>query len=120
MLLRGSPMPFQGDAVDAICRMVDAIGEPEKYRKARREFRRALNVRIFLPHSWRKDYIEIPRSVDQLQLDLLRACDEIRAQKLKVWALTLVVTMEGAVIGWMATRLVDCLSLTHQVAAIMH
>lgn len=67
---------------------------------------------------WREAYRQ-HRTREQLLGDVEVAFDRLHDQKLKMWFLTFVLGLEGAMLGWMATSLVDCLQTAHRVAAVL-
>jgi hypothetical protein len=65
------------------------------------------------------------RSDEELRWDLVAAFDNIETLKdklasanMKVWILVGVVGAEGAVMGWLATALLDCIKQGHLLAAL--
>lgn len=75
---------------------------------------------------WRDQYLHVERSKQQLQKDLRTAFDEISELKrdrrnLKNWVklLGVAVAIEGSLLGWFATSLLDCLRAAHTVAVVL-
>lgn len=77
-------------------------------------------------NQWREQYLHIERSKQQLQKDLTIAFDEIHELKrdrrsLKNWVklLGVVVTVEGSLLAWFATSLLDCLEAGHKLVGLV-
>lgn len=75
---------------------------------------------------WREQYLNVERSKHQLQKDLRVAFDEISELKrdrrnlknwLKFWAV--IGTIEGALLAWFATSLLECLEASHRFAVAL-
>jgi hypothetical protein len=70
-----------------------------------------------IPDDWREAYKH--RTREELARDVELAFDRLHDQKLKMWFLTFVLGLEGAMLGWMANSLIDCLELGHKVAGVL-
>lgn len=114
-------MPFRDEAIEAYCELVDAYqsGDEVRMERARESIRKAL-MKTFLPTGAREHFRSQPRSLEQLQLDLLRAFDELRTQKLKTWVMGGALAAEGAVILWLANQWAACIGMVHEVAKLGH
>jgi hypothetical protein len=71
-----------------------------------------------IPEEWREIYLR-HRSPEEIRRDLVEAFDRIEAMKLKLWILGAAVAAEGAIIGWLATGLLDCIQNAHRMAAVI-
>jgi len=71
-----------------------------------------------IPDEWRKLYIS-HRTDEQIRQDLAVLFDRAHDLKLKLWALTFVTGIEGAIIGWLATALLDCVEAGHKAASLI-
>lgn len=69
-----------------------------------------------IPEEWRELYLK-QRSADEVRRDLVIAFDRMEAMKLKLWILGGALLGEGAVIGWLATGLLNCLQASHNVVS---
>lgn len=66
---------------------------------------------------WRQQYLNVERSAAQQRKDLVVAFDRIhkleaklQSCSLKLWVVLGAAAAEGAIIGWMATALLNCLA----------
>jgi len=71
-----------------------------------------------IPDEWRDAYLK-RRSHQELLGDVCIAFDRIAELKLWNRVLTLVIGIEGAVIGWLATSLLDCFEAGHKLAKLL-
>ncbi len=71
-----------------------------------------------IPEEWREIYLR-HRSPEQVRADLVEAFDRIEGLQLKLWVLGGLVLGEGAVIGWLATGLLNCLQAAHKLAVLL-
>jgi len=75
---------------------------------------------------YRDHYLKVERTAEQRRRDLTIAFDQIYELKrdrrnLKNWLklLGLVVSIQGVVLGWFATHLLDCLEAGRRAAALL-
>lgn len=71
-----------------------------------------------IPEEWRELYLK-QRSADEVRRDLVIAFDRMESMKLKLWILGGALLGEGAVIGWLATSLLNCLQAAHGIALLV-
>lgn len=71
-----------------------------------------------IPEEWRDRYLK-HRNPEEMRRDLVEAFDRIEAMKLKLWILGGALLGEGAVIGWLATGLLNCVQVVHNVASLL-
>jgi hypothetical protein len=72
-----------------------------------------------VPDHVRKYYVFAERDGEKIRRDLCEAFDRIEAMKLKLWIVGGALLAEGAVIGWLATSLLDCVEAAHKFAALI-
>ena len=71
-----------------------------------------------IPDEYRDQYMT-HRSPAKIREDLVKAFDQIAGLKLWIKVLTLLVGIEGAVIGWLATSLLDCIQAGRHATALL-